>query len=120
MGTPEPQKRFLGYEHKITYRKDPEGNEVTRMEYDMQGFFEKCLDRWTELTGQPWRDLPTVSTPFVDEEALRKNQGIGPLEFALPETAVRKGKKKQPPTRFPVQPGSVQEPAPEKVPAGVL
>ena len=45
MGKPEPQKRFLGCEHKITTQKDSDGNEVTRMEYDMQGFFEKCLER---------------------------------------------------------------------------
>ena len=120
MGTPEPQKRFLGCEHKITYHKDLEGNEVTQMEYDMQGFFEKCLDRWTELTGQRWQDLPTVPTPFVDEDSLRKNQGIGHLEFRLPDSVSKKAKKRQPKTSLLVEPNSVKEPAPDKVPAGVL
>ena len=90
------------------------------MEYDMQGFFEKCLDRWTELTGQRWQDLPTVPTPFVDADSLRKNQGIGPLEFRLPDSVSKKAKKKQPKTSMPVEPNSLKEPAPDKVPAGVL
>ena len=58
----------------------------------MQGLSEQNLDRWTELTGQDWRQLPDVPTPFLDEDALRKNQGIGPLEFKLPES-VTKSKK---------------------------
>ena len=86
----------------------------------MQGFFEKCLDRWTELTGRNWRELPIVKTPFVDEDSLRKNQGIGPLEFHLPKSIKTKKKKRQPKTIMPIEPGSIQEPAPEKVPAGVL
>ena len=121
MGKPEPQHRFLGCEHILTKVKDADGVEISRMEYNMEGFFRKCLDRWTELTGQKWEDLPEVSTPFLDEDALRKNQGIGPLEFKLPQSASKKKPKpKQPKAKLPVKEGSVKEPAPEKVEAGVL
>jgi len=41
MGTPEKQSRFLGCEHIITTQTDAEGNKVTRMEYNMQGFFRE-------------------------------------------------------------------------------
>ena len=99
MGAPEPQARFLGCEHRLSRVTDPQGNVIQRMEYDMQGFFEKCLDRWQELTGQDWHSLPTVATPFLDEDALRKNQGIGPLEFKLPEHFKRKAKKTGPKPR---------------------
>ena len=86
MGKPAPQSRFLGCEHIVTEVKDADGGIIRRMEYNMQGFFEKCLDRWQELTGQDWRALPDASTPFLDEDLLRKNQGIGPLEFKLLES----------------------------------
>ena len=85
MGRPSAQQRFLGCEHILEEVKNADGNPVRRMEYNMQGYFEKCLDRWQEVTGQKWRDLPEVATRFLDEDALRKNQGIGPLEFKLPE-----------------------------------
>ena len=92
MGTPQVQKRFLGREHIRTTAHDANGNAIESMEYGMQGFFEKNLDRWTELTGQDWRTLPDVATPFLDEDALRKNQGIGPLEFKIPVSAKKKVK----------------------------
>ena len=76
MGKPQPQIRFLGCEHILTKVKDVDGNTIKRMEYNIEGVFEKCLDRWTELAGQDWRELPDVATPFVDEDALRKNQGM--------------------------------------------
>ena len=99
MGAPEPQKRFLGCDHTLTTHQvhDLETGvkrNIRRMEYNMQPFFEGCLEQWTELTGQPWRDLPAVSTPFVDEDALRKAHGVGPLEFKLP--ASLKSKKAKP------------------------
>ena len=118
MDAPEPQSRLLGCEHVITEHADPAGGVVRRMEYNMQGYFERCLDRWTEVTGQPWRDLPSVSAPFLDEDTLRKNHGIGPLEFQLPEGKAKKVKPSK--TQLPVQKDSISEPAPGKVEAGVL
>ena len=44
----------------------------------MESFFRDCLDRWTSVTGQPWSDLPYASTPFLDEDVLRKENNIGP------------------------------------------
>ena len=89
MGKPEQQMRFLGCDHKLTHHTivDHTGQcrVVTRMEYDMEPFFRGCLDKWSTLTGTDWHNLPQVSTPFVDEDALRKAHGIGPLEFQLPE-----------------------------------
>ena len=120
MGNPTKQQRFLGCEHIRTTVKDKDGHKVERMEYSMQGFFEQNLDRWTELTGQDWRALPDVSTPFLDEDELRKNQGIGPLEFRIPEGVKAEAKRKEAKAKLPVVEVSVQEPAPEKVEAGVL
>ena len=98
MGRPSRQTRFLGCDHVRSTVKDKDGHDVERMEYNMQGFFEQNLDRWTELTGQDWHALPDVPTPFLDEDALRKNQGIGPLEFKLLESLskTKKAKKKNP------------------------
>ena len=93
------------------------------MEYNMEPFFEKCLDRWTELTGQDWKKLPTISTPFVDEDALRKNRGIGPLEFELTEVALnqsKKPKKKKVKAEMPIVGDSISREAEGKVPSGVL
>ena len=62
-----------------------------------------------------------MATPFLDEDVLRKNQGIGPLEFTLPESVKNKKVKKKVPTApLPVVPDSVKAEAPEKVEAGVL
>ena len=75
MGAPQIQTRFLGCDHIRTTVRDSSGNTIERMEYNMQGFFEKNLDRWAELTGQDWRALPDVAAPFLDEDALRKKPG---------------------------------------------
>ena len=40
-----------------------------------------------------WHTLPQVSRPFVDEDALRKAHGIGPLGFKLPEPKAKPFKK---------------------------
>ena len=123
MAKPEPQKRFLGCEHTLAEHPQPDGSVVRRMEYNMEPFFEKCLDRWTELTGQDWKKLPTISTPFVDEDALRKNHGVGPLEFELTEVALnqsKKPKKKKVKAEMPIVGDSISREAEGKVPSGVL
>ena len=90
MGTPEQQKRFLGCDHTITEHVAADGTNVRRMEYNMEPFFRGCLQRWTDLTGQDWHNLPHANTPFLDDDALRKREGIGPLEFRLQPGAVNK------------------------------
>ena len=56
--------------HIITTHKDSDGREIRRLEYDMEAYFRKCLDKWTELTGQNWHQLPHVKTPFLDEDQI--------------------------------------------------
>ena len=58
----------------------------------MEAFFKGCLDRWTAVTGQPWGELHFVSTPFLDEDALRKSHSIGPLGYKLVDVPGKKAK----------------------------
>ena len=123
MGTPEPLKRFLGCDHKVTTQTASDGTKVRRIEYDMQPFFEGCLRRYEALTGIIAGDLPKVSTPFLDEDAVRKAQGIGPMGFKLPTTKVSAPQAKKPGkgAKVPLAtPGSTKVDAEGKVPTGVL
>ena len=51
---------------------------------------------------------------------MRKNQGIGPLEFQLPQGVKAKTKKREPKSRMPMAADSVVAEATDKVEAGVL
>ena len=59
----------------------------------MEDFFRGCLDRWARVTGQDWQHLPEASTPFLDEDALRKSHNIGPFGYKLVSDLSKKGKK---------------------------
>ena len=43
---------------------------VTVVEYDMTGFLQQCIDRYTELAGKDVK-LKTVATPFYDDKIAR-------------------------------------------------
>ena len=119
MGTPEQQKRFLGCDHTITNHVVADGTNARRMEYNMEPFFRGRLQRWTDLTGQDWHNLPHANTPFLDDDALRKREGIGPLEFRLQPGAVNKSHNKttRRPNVLPTDPNWTEA---DKVPSGVL
>ena len=83
MDPPTSQRRFLGCEHVESQIELANGAIVRRMEYNTEPFFRGCLSRWTEVTGQPWGDLPHASAPFLDEDALRRSRNVGPLGYKL-------------------------------------
>ena len=86
----------------------------------MERFFRGCLDRWAQVTGQKWADLLVASTPFLDEDLLRKTHNIGPLGYKLVAEY-----DKKPPTPRGYKADAVPADAtpcedPDKLPSGVL
>ena len=62
--------RFLGCDHIETAIATADGKTVGRVVCDMGDFFKGCLDRWTQVAGQKWQELPAASMPFLDEDSL--------------------------------------------------
>ena len=125
MDQPTSQRRFLGCEHVESHIDLEDGAKILGMEYNMEPFFRGCLDRWTEVTGQPWQDLPNASTPFLDEDTLRRSHNVGPLgrKLAVDCEGGSSKKKKAKVTRG-MKAKSLAEDSgaedPDKVPSGVL
>ena len=121
MDSPKSQVRFLGCDHIESQTSLDDGTQIRRIEYDMEPFFKGCLDRWTEVTGQSWATLPHASTPFLDEDVLRKSHNIGPLGYKIVATPSKKGKATRGMNTASLKTSSSSEQVDsEKVPSGVL
>ena len=65
MDDPEPTGRYLGCQHE-TGEITVEGKKYRTMTYNMEEFFDSCLDRYTELAGPTFK-YKKVSTPFLED-----------------------------------------------------
>ena len=64
MDDPKDLDHFLGCAHRVHCE---DKMDAWVMKYDMQTFFEQCVDVYKELVGTD-KYLKWVSTPFVDED----------------------------------------------------
>ena len=62
----------------------------------MEPFFRGCLNRWTEVTGQPWEELPNARARFLDEDVLRRSHNVGLFGYKLAAGHDMASKKKKP------------------------
>ena len=70
---------YLGCKHIKGRVKLPNGGEATTMTYDMQEFFESCVESYLTLTGLTKDKLREVPTPFLPEDH-RESPAGAPVE----------------------------------------
>ena len=65
MDDPEPTGRYLGCQHEAG-EVTVDGNTYRTMTYNMEEFFDSCIEKYTSLAG-PGFKLKKVPTPFVED-----------------------------------------------------
>ena len=84
-GPAHPTWQVLGCEHNAnTVRLKDSGKVVQAMEYDMESFFESCIELYHELTDSRYSKLKTVPTPFIADPAKQEMDGHGVAVHQLP------------------------------------